>query len=571
MALNRYTAPVLASLALACSGDSLVCGAKTHAQDGMCVPDDPGGGGTVTIVNTTPVTETITVEDSDLDPGRFLPPIKQLQYIVDDDGAIGTAGSAQTHKHIDEVRYRASDERLFYCSYTFGVLDVSDPADVESLAQGFEWDLPSPVDRATGCLHLDWDDADPDIVYVSHRGNVDFHPHLSVVDLGTFAPDPYYPDETELAPVLAPSLFEDGVSYEGLDAENGFLYVALHAGGVGVFQRDPATNELSRVGGNDSIVPNAYDIEVVGNLAYVVDEQAGLFVLDVTDPNDITEVSRLFVGGVDRDLQVDGNYAYIAAGGAGLVIVDISDPASPVVVSTTNTYGTATRVGYNGDRVSVAAWNDTRVYDVSDRSQPQIIGAARLERPKSYAGDDDQDRPDPTSRTLGTDLYGDTLFVGDWMTPYTFTINADRQAPYLVLPEDLFYMGVGTVDVGASGTFALRVENDGTADLTVYDIWATHPAFEITPEQALIPPGGEAIFTITYTATSIEEEHAIVNIFSDDPNQPIRKGYVVGNAEGIGIGDAFPVTSGTDVNTLAEWSSDQLAGQVTLLAYFATF
>lgn len=566
MAWHR-AAPVLASVAFACSGDGLVCGPRTHPQGGICVADDPGGGGTNTITKTVTNTDTNTdtVPDEDLDPGRFLPPLKQLQYIVDDEGAIGSAGPAQEHKHVDEVRYRESDQRLFYCSYTFGVLDVSDPADVASLAQGFEWDLPSPVGRATGCLHLDWDDEDPDIVYVSHRGNVDFHPHLSVVDLNSAGPD-------ALAPVLAPSLFEEGVSYEGLDAENGYVYVALHADGIGVYQRDPVTNEMSRVGGDDTIVPNAYDIEVVGNLAYVVDEQAGLFVLDVTDPTAITEVSRLFVGGVERDLQVQGDFVYIAAGGAGLAIVDVSDPANPAVVSYTPTYGTATRLGVDGDRVAVAAWNDTRVYDVSDRAAPRIIGAARLERPKTYAGDTDRERPYPTSRALGVDLHGDVLYVGDWMTPYTYSIHQDRQAPYLVLPEDLFYMGIGTVEVGATGTFALRVRNEGTADLTVYDIWATDAAFEITPPQARIAPGAETVFTITYTATTLDEEHAIVNIFSDDPNQPLRKGYVVGNAAGIGPGDPLPETLGTDVVTLAEWSSTEaMEGRVTLLAYFATF
>ena len=71
------------------------------------------------------------------------------------------------------------------CSYTFAVIDVSDAKDPEYLVQGYDWDLESPVNRHTGCLHVDWDDSDPDIVYVSHRGNFDFHPHLSVVDLNT--------------------------------------------------------------------------------------------------------------------------------------------------------------------------------------------------------------------------------------------------------------------------------------------------------------------------------------------------------------------------------------------------
>ncbi|MEZ4238898.1 MAG: DUF1573 domain-containing protein, partial [Myxococcota bacterium] len=163
------------------------------------------------------------------------------------------------------------------------------------------------------------------------------------------------------------------------------------------------------------------------------------------------------------------------------------------------------------------------------------------------------------------------LFVGDWMTPYTFSIHAERAAPYLVLPEDVFYMSVGKAELGASATYTVTARNEGTADLTLYDVWTTSPAFTVSPTEARIAPGDAAVFTLTYTATTTEEEHAIVNFQSDDPNQPLRKGYVVGNPVGIGVGDPFPYTEATNVETLAQWTSDDLGGQVTLLAYFATF
>lgn len=526
-----------------------------------------------TITITTPVpdptTVTQTVVDDDLDPGHFEAPLQELAKVLGDDGAIGTSGALEDSMHMDEIRYRESDARLFYCSYTFGVINASDPADPEYLAQGYEWDLGSPVDRATGCLHVDWDDADPDIVYVTHRGNYDFQPHLSVIDLNASVPDPKEPDEVELAPVQAPSLREDGVSYEGLDAANGLVYVALHDGGLGVFRRNPNTNEMVRVG-ESTLVANAYDVNVVGNTAYVVDEQAGLVVLDVTDPDAITEISRLATGGVDRDIQVDGDFAYIAAGPLGLVIVDISDPAAPVISSVTEMPGTATRVGAQGNRAAVAAWNDARVFDVTDRTAPSFIGAARIEQDQDYA-DDDIGRPNITTRSFGADVYGDHVFVGNWNTPYTYLIHEERKAPYAVLPEDIYYMGIGTVEVGQTGTYTVDIENDGNAPLTVYDAWATNPAFVVTPVGAVIPPGGEAEFTITYTATTIEQETAIVSFLSDDPSWPVRKGYVVGNAGGTGVGDPFPYTEATDVNTDAAWTSNEVAGKVTLVAYFATF
>ena len=126
---------------------------------------------------------------------------------------------------------------------------------------------------------------------------------------------------------------------------------------------------------------------------------------------------------------------------------------------------------------------------MTDRAAPRLLGAVRLETAKDYAGDEDNERPDITARTLGVDLHGDDLFIGNWWTPYTFRIHDDRPAPFLIVPEEVFYMSVGTVDVGASGTYAIDLKNDGTAPLTVYDIWVNNPAFVVTPPQALILPG----------------------------------------------------------------------------------
>jgi peroxiredoxin len=560
---------LLLSLA-ACSPDSLSCGAGTVERDGVCAATDDGG--VVTVTQTVTHTEVVTeqVPDEDLDPGRFEPVLARLAAVYGGDGAVGTNGALEEHMHVDEVRYRADDQRLFYCSYTFGVIDVSNPTDPEYEAQGYEWDLGSPVDRPTGCLHLDWDDADPEVLYVSHRGNYDFQPHLSVVHLGTYTPDPLEPTETALAPVLAEPLREDGASYEGLDAEGGYVYVALHAGGIGVFERDPATNTLSRVA-TSTLVPNAYDVEVVGGLAYALDDTEGLFILDVSDLNDITLMGQLSVGGSARDIRVSGDIAWLAAGSAGLVAVDVSDPTAPSLTSYTPTPGTAVRLGQDGDRVAVAAWNDTRVYDVSDPSAPAMLGAVRLERDKVYAEDPDRERPNITARTLGVDLAGDHLYVGNWMIPYTYAIHSDRVAPYLVVPEAAAYLGMGTIAPGEEGEITLLLGNEGTADLTITDLWTNHPDFTVEPPQARIAPGAQASFTIRYSASHADQASTIVHIQSDDPTQPQRAAYVVANAVGIGVGDPFPETLGTLVHGLEPWSSSSLAGDVAIVAYFATF
>jgi len=578
----------LALLALACNGETPVDNTNTITKTV-----------TTTITNTVEVpgpTITVEVPDEDLDPGHFLPPLLFGSYALDDQGALGLNGPLEDHMHIDEVRYRESDSYLFYCSYTWGVVDAADPLEAIYLAQGYDWDMfISPVDRDTGCLHVDWDDQDSDIVYASHRGNYDFQPHLTAIDLASYS---YYDYEEEeeisgITPVLGLPLQEPDVSYEGLDYAEvdgvGYVFVALHAGGIGVFQYNPVTTGMDRIAEAEGIVPNAYDIHVVDEIAYVVDELDGLYVLDVSDVFNITELGHLYIGGIDRDVRYDNGYVYIAAGTPGFAIVDVQDPTNPVLESMTAAYSTVVRLGVSNDKVATAGWVDTRVFDVTDKANPSIVGGVRLEREKSYSGDDADERSDITARILGVDIFEDNLFIGNWMIPYLYMIDDTRTAPFMVVAEDVYYMSTGTVEPGQTGTYVINIRNDGNADLTIYDTWSTNSKFVITPPSIVVPPGADQDFTITFTAgTELDsygepvEESAIVYFYSDDPNQVVapgveataglRKGYVVGNPVGIGVGDDFPQTLATDVNTSVLYDTDVMfAGKVGLVAYFATF
>ena len=142
----------------------------------------------------------------------------------------------------------------------------------------------------------------------------------------------------------------------------------------------------------------------------------------------------------------------------------------------------------------------------------------------------------------------------------------------------------GDLPVGDSSQTTIEVRNDGNVDLTLYDNWVDNPSFTVSPWQVVIPPKGSTVLTLSFTASvapSVStgdtgaplpvEEHGFLHLRSDDPSQPDRVAYLVGNAAGISIGDPFPETTG-DLVDGTEWTySANASGDVLLFAYFATY
>lgn len=514
-------------------------------------------------------------------PGNYLSPLTRLQRIE----------GKTTHLHVDEVRYRAEDARLFQCSYTFGVLDAKDPANISYQAEGLKHTVPDDK-RTPGCIHLAWDG---DIVYTTHRGNISNPAFLSGWDIGKT--DPADASGKKMLPEQLPVLQEPGVSYEGVDVADGTIYVAIAGQGLGVYQRDPATNLIARVGSLGDI-GSTWGIRVKGTLAVLTDLGGDLVTVDVSDPTAPKLLGKLAIGGVPRGLAVDGTTAYVAAGSGGLVLADLTDPAAPKLLGQAPTPGTAIRVDYAKGHAFVAAWNDARAYDVSDPANPRLVGATRLTQQATYgadAGDVEVGRPPVTARTLGIAAFEDFVFVGNWWVLYSYRLHPDRQAPNVLIPEDTNTIDFGPVAAGESKTVPLEITNQGTAPLNLFNNWVDGQAFTVTPKQVQVAPGDKTTLQISYspvadadadasgkpapqgtadpqaaTAAEAAGEWSTLHIWSDDPDYPVRTAFVTANRPGLGIGKPLPETKVALLDG-GEWSTAAGQDKVLLLAYFATF
>ena len=480
-----------------------------------------------------------------LEPGAFQSPLVRLQQLV----------GANDHLHTDEVRFRASDGLLFHCSYNFGVIDARDPARMVYLAQELRHRIPGDR-RQPGCIHLAWDG---DVVYTVHRGNIDNPAFLSgwVLQRDAAAPE-------KLTAIQLPVLQEDGVSYEGIDTANGLIYVALRRHGLGIYRRTPAG--FARIG-TFAGLDNAWGVRVRGNTAFVTDGLRGLAILDVTHPNNPSLLGRAMIDGQARGVAVDGHHADVSAGAGGLVVVDVSDLRAPKVAGTARVAGSAIRVDYSNGLAFVAAWNDARVYDVSNAAAPRFIGATRMTRD---IGREEDGRPEVTSRTLGVAAHGDVMFAGNWHVIHAFRVHPDRRAPSLVLPEDVNLVDFGPVAPGAKARVPLAVRNQGTEPLEIDDAAIDHAAFTVEPHHLRVPAGETATFMLTFAPTSSDKTTALLRFSTNDPDNPTRRGYLVANQPGLGVGRRFPDASAALVDG-ARWASTALHGHVALLAYFATF
>jgi hypothetical protein len=98
---------------------------------------------------------------------------------------------------------------------------------------------------------------------------------------------------------------------------------------------------------------DAFDVEVVGHLAYVADVIRGLWVIDVSDPTRPVKLGSFKWGRGALDVEVVGDLAYLIHP-PGVRVIDVSDPTFPVELGAFHTPGDARDVNVVGDLVYVA-------------------------------------------------------------------------------------------------------------------------------------------------------------------------------------------------------------------------
>lgn len=107
------------------------------------------------------------------------------------------------------------------------------------------------------------------------------------------------------------------------------------------------------------------------NVIAIAAGQRGLFLYDRDNQQLLGELA---LPGEAQKVVIKGNLALVPSRQAGLNIVDISNPALPVLKSTFDTTGYATVVDYVGEKVAVSSGSGgIYLLDISDPAHPELL------------------------------------------------------------------------------------------------------------------------------------------------------------------------------------------------------
>ncbi len=303
---------------------------------------------------------------------------------------------------------------------------------------------------------------------------------------------------TSFAPLALANLPLAG-TLRSVDLAGNRAYVAAGEAGLHVVDiSDPA--QPARIAGLGT-PGEALDIRVVGGTAYIADGIAGLVIVDVSDPARPMMLGSEDTGGIARDVAVAGANAYVADGPGGLVVIDVTDSSDPRTIATLATEGDAQGVAVAGDLAVLAEaspGNRLSVIDIASPDAPATFGAVGL----PGQGVDVELADGIAHVAVSRDGYA-TVDLADPSAPVLLGRSRDFQPRDLALSETLvlaadgvFVNAIPIADVSDPGNPALRDIVD-FAELGVFD----GTGIAITPELVFVtanadvagPPDGRLL------------------------------------------------------------------------------
>ncbi len=189
----------------------------------------------------------------------------------------------------------------------------------------------------------------------------------------------------------------------GIFTDNGFIYVTGDGVILMILDLSNPETPLIKSYWGASIMPyeHAKDVFVKDGLAFVTlhsdYSDRGLYILDVTDPENIGRKGMCDTPGEAKGIYICGDAAYVADYKSGLAIIDASNPEEPALKGMYDTQGWAVAVHTSEGMAYIADWTGgLQIVDVSDPATPLLMGYCAT-----------------SGTTQGVYVDGDLIYVAD--------------------------------------------------------------------------------------------------------------------------------------------------------------
>lgn len=323
------------------------------------------------------------------------------------------------------------------------------------------------------------------------------------------------------------------------------VYVA--AGTDGIIELSLSGDTLTVAQSYDDAMSDARAVSIADGQLYAAEARSGVRVYDTG----LSPIRTVQTDGTAVDIDTDASTVAVATLDAVSVFgLGDDSPASE------STAGVAVAVSMStAGTVLVADWTG-----LAHVTTDVLAGIRRLSGEPLFASE-------PLDRFSDVAATTDHLFATDGSRLVVLATDTAAAPDIFVYNPRIDFI---TLAAGESKTRAVTVDNVGDAELVICAVESDVPGVTTDTSSAVIPPGGALIVEVAIEGQSADRLEGHLTIISSDPDQSELQVPLFANPDRVDVGESMAPFHlvGVDGRPV---SSDDLAGQVAFLTYFATW
>ena len=289
----------------------------------------------------------------------------------------------------------------------------------------------------------------------------------------------------------------------------------------------------------------AYGVAISGGYAYVANGASGLRVIDVSNPASPSEVGSCETVSCAEGVVVAGDFAYLAAHQSGLRVIDVSNPAAPVEVGYYRTPDWATGVAVSGAHAYLA--NHNCGLSILRFTGPATLQVNAVGNPSSLS---------VLIKASPLDSNGDGNGTAPFTRTYQYYTEVTLTAPQLVRKRSQFYLfNHWEVNGATSQNLAITFPMDGHETATAHYSDITPPTVTIdSVSPNPFSPNNDGSEDTTTVSYSINEATTVYVVVLNEAGTEAVKVLVGGGSQVAGTHQTVWDGADTDGSTVANGS-----------------